>query len=328
MAEELTAMQMQQMQRQPRGLMGFLRDPRTRQTLASLDRSGLFQGVAEQAGRDIARQQEVETQNRTAQWLASQPNGQKYADAILAGMPASSIYSQYVSDQQATTGVKVGDRLIDPKTGKIIYEDDQAISQLDKDQVGVVAQLNGQLRQIYRPYDEIFNGYNLIKNAISRRQEGNISSGIDDLTVTIAFAKILDPESVVRSEESAAVSRAGGGINAAINAFKNFLTGEGLLADDVRQRIFKVASDTAKTWFKKSTDEYDRVLRTAKLYGIPDNIAQQVFSKPQQISITPIPSSTENSDQPNGIIPQSAKDAGLTQEDWNRMTQAEIAPFL
>jgi hypothetical protein len=29
MAEEPTAMQMQQMQRQPRGLMGFLRDPRT-----------------------------------------------------------------------------------------------------------------------------------------------------------------------------------------------------------------------------------------------------------------------------------------------------------
>lgn len=104
MAEQPTAMQMQQMQRQPRGLMGFLRDPRVRQTLASMDRSGMFQGVAEQATRDVARQQEMETSNRTAQWLRTQPGGEPYAQAIESGMNASSVYSQYLSAQRPTKG--------------------------------------------------------------------------------------------------------------------------------------------------------------------------------------------------------------------------------
>jgi len=104
MAEQPTAMQMQQMQRQPRGLMGFLRDPRVRQTLASMDRSGMFQGVAEQATRDVARQQELETSNRTAQWLRTQPGGEPYAQAIESGMNASSVYSQYLSAQKPTKG--------------------------------------------------------------------------------------------------------------------------------------------------------------------------------------------------------------------------------
>ena len=96
MAEQPTAIQMQQMQRQPRGLMGFLRDPRVRQTLASMDRSGMFQGVAEQATRDVARQQELETSNRTAQWLRTQPGGEPYAQAIESGMDGSAVYTQYM----------------------------------------------------------------------------------------------------------------------------------------------------------------------------------------------------------------------------------------
>ena len=104
MAEQPTAMQMQQMQRQPRGLMGFLRDPRVRQTLASMDRSGLFQGVAAQAGRDIERQEERQTANRTAQWLRTQPGGEPYAQAIESGLDASSVYAQYLSAQRPTKG--------------------------------------------------------------------------------------------------------------------------------------------------------------------------------------------------------------------------------
>ena len=330
MAEELTAQDLQNLQQQtlrPQGLMGFLRDPRTRQILSSFSRSRVGERLGEIADRDRELQIAKDEDNKTARFLMSQPQGVKYARAILeGGLSGAEAYSQFLAETQRA-GTKVGERIIDPVTGKIIYEGSGA-DQLSKDQVGVVAQLNGQLRQIYRPYDEIFNGYNLIKNAISRAQDGQVTSGIDDLTVTIAFAKILDPESVVRSEESAAVSRAGGGINAAINAFKNFLTGEGLLADDVRQRIFKVASDTAKTWYNKSLEEYERVLKTASLYGIPDNIAKEVISKPREMTITPIPSSNENPEQPNGPIPQSAIDAGLTQEDWNVMNEREREPFL
>jgi hypothetical protein len=120
MAEQPTAMQMQQMQRQPRGLMGFLRDPRVRQTLASMDRSGMFQGVAEQATRDVARQQEMEQQNRTADWLASQPNGKMFAEAIRSGMPPGQVYEAYRKSQTGDF-VVVGKNLIDRNTGKVVF---------------------------------------------------------------------------------------------------------------------------------------------------------------------------------------------------------------
>jgi hypothetical protein len=100
--QQPTAQQMQQMQQQPRGLMGFLRDPRTRQTLASLDRSGMFQGIAEQATRDIVRQEERQTANRTAAWLKTQPGGEPYAQAIESGMDARTVYSQYMQRSKPT----------------------------------------------------------------------------------------------------------------------------------------------------------------------------------------------------------------------------------
>jgi len=135
--QQPTAQQMQQMQQQPRGLMGFLRDPRTRQTLASMDVSGLFEGVAEQAGRDITRQQQQreqqQLQNRTAEWLKSQPGGERYAQAIMAGVPASEAYRQYQSEMGGPTvgarkiygngtivqSTNQGQRVFDP-TGKLV----------------------------------------------------------------------------------------------------------------------------------------------------------------------------------------------------------------
>ena len=135
--QQPTAQQMQQMQQQPRGLMGFLRDPRTRQTLASLDRSGMFQGIAEQATRDIARQEQQreqqQLQNRTAEWLKSQPGGERYAQAIMAGVPASEAYRQYQNEMGGPTvgarkiygngtivqSTNQGQRVFDP-TGKLV----------------------------------------------------------------------------------------------------------------------------------------------------------------------------------------------------------------
>lgn len=125
--QQPTAPQMQQMQQQPRGLMGFLRDPRTRQTLASMDVSGLFEGVAEQAGRDIVRQEEQQQRNRTADWLASQEGGELFASAIRAGVPAGQAYDAF---RKSKTGdfVVVGKTLVDRRTGKVVFQAPQTAS--------------------------------------------------------------------------------------------------------------------------------------------------------------------------------------------------------
>lgn len=328
-AKQLTAQQMMQMQQQPKGLMGYLRDPRTREVLTAFSRSKVGERLAEVARRDREAMRGRESDNKTAQWLSTQRGGEPFARAILEGaMTGSQAYEAWLKQTQRS-GTKVGEKLIDPVTGEVIYEGDDLSGQLDQEQVGVVSQLNGQLRQTYRLYDEIFNGYNLIKSAIQRRQEGNVTSGIDDLTITIAFAKILDPESVVRSEESAAVARAGGGIQAAINAFRNFLEGAGTLGDPVRQRIFTVAKDTAETWYNRSMEEYERIRKTARYYGISDEIAEQVFAKPRALTVEPLPSESGDDEKPiPQVIPQSALDVGLEQEDWDRMNDDEKRPFL
>ena len=117
----MQAQQMQQMQRQPRGLMDFLRDPRTRQTLASMDRSGMFEGIAEQATQDIVRQEERQTANRTAAWLKTQPGGEPYAQAIESGMDARAVYTQYMRDKGDASDGNVQSRSILPdNSGTVI----------------------------------------------------------------------------------------------------------------------------------------------------------------------------------------------------------------
>lgn len=120
--------QMDQMQQpqQPMGFMDRLRDPRTRLALSTLSRSSVGQRLGEIAAADLARQQGLEDeqrklgaiqsqQNRTAEWLASQPNGEKFAQAIIAGMPAQSVYQAYLASQQQPEAYK-------PMTGKEINE--------------------------------------------------------------------------------------------------------------------------------------------------------------------------------------------------------------
>ena len=274
--QQPTAQQMQQMQRRG-GLMGFLQDPRTREVLTSFSRSRVGEKLADIASRDREAMRGRESDNKTAQWLSSQQGGQPFARAILEGaMTGSQAYEAWLKQTQRS-GTKIGDKLVDPVTGEVIYEDETLEGKLSKEQVGVVNQLNSQLARAYRPYEEIFNGYNLIKNAVQRRDQSETSIGIDDLVVTIAFAKILDPESVVRSEESAAVSAAAGGMAAMLNGIKNFLNGQGLLTDTARNQIFTIATETAQTWQKNSKEAYDRVMRTADAYGISKDVAEQVM---------------------------------------------------
>ncbi len=121
--EQPSAIQMQKMQQQQSsgGLMGFLRDPRTREAFASMDVSGRLGGIQQRASADVERQQQGEDRNRTADWLASQPNGELFAEAIRAGMPAGQAYEAY---RKSLTGdyVVVGKTLVDRKTGKVIFQ--------------------------------------------------------------------------------------------------------------------------------------------------------------------------------------------------------------
>lgn len=120
-AMQPTAQQMQQMQQQPRGLMGFLRDPRTRQVLTSLSRSEVGERLGRIAEADVQRQQQQQTANRTAAWLRTQPNGEPYATAIESGMDARTVYTQYMRDAAVDKDPNVQSRTMLPdNSGSVV----------------------------------------------------------------------------------------------------------------------------------------------------------------------------------------------------------------
>lgn len=325
--------QMDQMQQpqQPMGFMDRLRDPRTRLALSALSRSSVGQRLGEIAAADLARQQGLEDEqrklgqaaeqrNRTAQWLAAQPNGQKYAALVLNGtLSGSEAYNAWKQEGAGVSGVKVGDKLVNPKTGEIIFEDAAAAEELTNEQVGVVRNLSNDLLKTYKIYDEVANGYGLISSAIKN------GHGVDDYVMTVAFAKILDPESVVRESEQAAVARAGGAIDAFVKQVQNFISGTGNLPEETKQRIFSTAKERAGFYFNKAQQEHARAITIAKSAGIPTDLIDKVIPKPTPMpAIEPIAATDANQDTRT----QTAKDAGISIEMWNDMLPEEKRPFM
>jgi hypothetical protein len=125
--QQPTAQQMQQMQQEPRGLMGILRDPRTRQVLSSFSRTEYGERLGEIAEQDLERQQEQQQRNRTADWLSSQEGGELFAEAIRSGVPAGQAYEAF---RRSKTGdfVVVGKTLVDRRTGKVVFQAPQTAS--------------------------------------------------------------------------------------------------------------------------------------------------------------------------------------------------------
>ena len=317
-----TAQQMQQMQ-QTGGLMGMLRDPRTRQIMSAFSRSRVGEKLGAIADRDREAMRGREADNKTAQWLSNQKGGKPYADAILQGaMTGSQAYERWLAETQRE-GTKIGDRIVDPVTGEIIFED--KTGQLDKDKNAIINQQNTAIYKLMKPYNEIFNAYGQISRAIASQRSGT-PSGVNDLVISISFSKLLDPESVVRAEESAAVSAAGGGVAAAFGGLMNFLGGEGSLTPAVRNQIMSTTQKTADTWYKMVTEERERSLRQAELSGISKDIAEQVLVKPKEPKIDPLPQPASEPEpdgsQPNGPVP--ARATGVTQGQWNNLTREKV----
>lgn len=131
MNQPLNALQMQQQQRQGGGLMGFLRDPRTRQVFGTLSRSDTGKKLLDLANQDAKRQIVLDDANATARYLDTMPNGKKYADAIRMGMNAKEVLDQYKTDQglgtdgnvQSSTQLFGGGTMIVTRNGDFIVRD-------------------------------------------------------------------------------------------------------------------------------------------------------------------------------------------------------------
>jgi hypothetical protein len=74
------------------------------------------QQIREQGAQRVAQA----NRNKTKEFLASQPNGAIYAQALDMGVPIGEVYRAFLAEQKGDY-VVVGNSLVDRKTGKVIY---------------------------------------------------------------------------------------------------------------------------------------------------------------------------------------------------------------
>ena len=280
-----------------------------------------------QAGQTRLDQGKV---NKTVEWLKK--NGYGDIAAIVEKNPemAATVMGGIVQERIKKPGVKVIDDKLVSETGEVLYEgsDPDKLKQLDEKQVGIVRNLSNDLLKSYKIYNEVGNGYRLISNAIKNK------TGVDDYVLSVAFAKILDPESVVRESEQAAVARSGGAIDAFVKSVNNFIAGTGSLPETVRQRIFSTAQTTAKYWYDEAQKEYDRAKRTAGYAGISADIITDVLPQVQPLPDIPplvVPEGGNGDGDveigANGPVPDNLKDL-YTQAEWNRLSADQVRQLL
>ena len=278
-----------------------------------------------QAGQTRLSQVKV---NKTVEWLKK--NGYGDIAAVVEKNPemAATVIGSIVQERIKKPGVKVIDDKLISETGEVLYEggDPDKLKQLDEKQVTVVRNLSNDLLKSYKIYNEVGNGYRLISNAIQNR------TGVDDYVLSVAFAKILDPESVVRESEQAAVAKSGGAIDAFVKSVNNFIAGTGSLPEPVRQRIFSTAQTTAKYWYDEAQKEYNRAKRVASYAGIGEDIINDVLPQASPLPSIPPLNVPEGGDGnveigANGPVPENLKDL-YTQEEWNRLSANQVQQIL
>jgi len=216
------------------GLAGMTLNPN--QGLIQAAQSGIASRREAATGRrdlELTKQQ----RNRTAEWLRSQGRDD-LANAVLSGSVGGSDAVKLAYDMANQRGVVVDDRIVDPVTGKVIYEPPaRATPELSKDQLAALNTIRDDVRVELSTFEVVKQGYNNILTFYDN--PGSTS----DYALAVAFAKVLDPGSVAREGEVAAVQNAGAKVPALGQALKNAIDGTGSLTPKVRQEIADLATE-------------------------------------------------------------------------------------
>lgn len=306
----------QNTQPQSKGILSYITDPEKRAKLG-LVLSSLATtpnaGVQSMLTNKIAGFEDTRTQNKTAQWLVSKGR-EDLAQAVAGGMlsPKDAVAAAMQAPDQVK-GIEVNGKLVDPTTGRVIYDPTNGAA---PDQVkGIV--VDGKIvdpttgRVIYDPTNgaapvlspEQLTGINTLRddasNAYSELGQmkdayGNIQTfynnpgSVSDKALVVAFAKILDPTSVVREGESAAIANAGSLTEGMRQMLLNTLAGGGNLPPEIRTEILNLAEKLYTSKLPSVEQRIEMLRRTATAAGIdPTLIFPGVLTSPAAVTTTP-----------------------------------------
>ena len=308
---------MPQEQQQPGGLRGLLSDPDFYDRLA-IGLGGLTMNPNQQlmqmsadriAGRAQTRQDTAAT-NRTVEYLRAQGRDD-LADAVASGSLSGKDAAATLFNKDATEGVVVDGRLINKRTGEVIYEPTGGPA-FDVEKVQSARKEFTGLPQVKAFADQTAAYGTLISSVADPSPAG-------DLSLIFNYMKILDPGSTVREGEFATAQDAGSIDDRTRGLYNRIVSGERL---SERQRAD--FADRATRIYSSAEQQYNSF---AEQYG---SFAQAAGLPVEQV--IPDYSFVGNRYQTPLIYQRPPTPPGVTQQDWeqswNNMTDAQRQTFL
>jgi hypothetical protein len=225
------------------------------------------QGIAQMIGARQQQRQDAQVANRTAQWLASKGRTD-LAEALMTGaLDAKAAVGLAMQKPDAVNGVEVGGKLVDPRTGKVIYDPTNgAAPLLTSDQLSGLTALQDDATKATKELALMQDAYTNIETFYTN--PGSVS----DKSLVVAYAKILDPTSVVHEGESAAIANAGSLSAGMRSTLINTLQGGGNLPPEVRNEIARLAQQMVVTKLPAAQQAVEGLKRTAQAAGLPTDL--------------------------------------------------------
>ena len=243
--------------------------------------------------------------NKTIEWMKNNGYGEIAAmveqNPSIASNVMSAILSKKFETQAKPKIYSVGDKLVD-ETGNVIYGGDT--SRYSKEQLSAMNTLRDDLRKDTEKFNLLKQGWDNIQTFYSN------PGGVSDYALAVGFAKILDPGSVAREGEVAAVANSGSLGGALKSQILNALQGEGKLPPAVRQQIAQLSRQLYSNQIPEAQSVLQNYKRIAERAGLTmeDIYSGPTFKMPEEIKPAAIPMP---SNWPSG---QAAWDALSEQE--------------
>ena len=301
----------------PRGGLGGLLDyAKTRNNDTGLSRMQNFaaaldplilpemragEGIRERGAQRVA----AGNKNKTIQMLIDRGR-QDLADMVQNGsLDIKTAMSILLTPQKQQSGIAVGNKIINPVTGQVIYEGDPEVDTTK----------SSALRKEFTSLSKI-KDFSKVSDAYTRVvASAKDPSAAGDLALIFNYMKVLDPGSTVREGEFATAQNADGVPGRVRSLFNSIKEGTRL---NEEQRFDFV--DRATRLYKGAEDQ------TKPLYEFYKNIATTRGFDPDLI----LPSFGFVGDFPSMQVTSNIKPMSFpyAQEEWDAMTDAEKAPFL
>jgi len=189
-------------------------------------------------------------------------------------MPDGTVKKVAEGGDRTRAPVTVGSYLIDPQTGRVIFQAPKEASSKD---FGNALSLRKEFNNegIYKGYQEVKNAWNQINTGL------NAKSPAGDLAAATKFMKLLDPGSVVRESELLLAMQASGALDRLYNYANLRVTGQKL--NPAQREDFRKLSDefyqTSLNQYNEKFNEYRDIALRNNLN--PDDIGKIDVFKPQ-----------------------------------------------